>query len=96
MASAESPDHTLPGVQTRIGNGLTTTDSELAEKTLHSDRQSHNEHEKENLETPPVVSDEYPTGSRLVPILASVIFAVFMVSLDMVSRSSFSSLATRH
>jgi hypothetical protein len=85
MKLENSSKHTLPEQETRQASGVTTPDLVANEKNLDIGRQSNEDVQVEKTEASPVSTEEYPKGSHLVPILAAVIFAVFLVALDMVS-----------
>jgi hypothetical protein len=88
MTSKNSSKHSLPGVENQFASGVTTPEVLETEKRLHDHGQSDEETGIEKDHNLPVVSEEYPTGKRLAFILVSLIFAVFLVSLDMVSHWS--------
>jgi len=77
MAAEESPNNPLPDIDKKSVSGVTTPDLVAEEKNT--------ENELEKVETLPGFTEEYPTGTALIPIVASVLMAVFLVALDMVS-----------
>jgi hypothetical protein len=93
MNSKPSSEHNLPGTMSQSASGVTTPSLVADEKELNRHLQSDGEKGADTLETSPVASEDYPTGSRLAFILISLILSVFLVSLDMVSSSLISTLA---
>ena len=79
MAEEESPNNPLPDIDKKSASGVTTPDLVADEKNQQD--------ELEKVETLPGFTEEYPTGRALIPIVASILIAVFLVALDMVSCS---------
>lgn len=85
MASEQPSKHAFPGTEKPSASGTTTPDFVTKEENEHNDQQSNEKAEIETAEISPVNNEEYPTGTRLIPILFSLICSVFLVALDMVS-----------
>lgn len=105
MVSAKSSEHTLPGGEGQ--NSTPDSADERKEENLNQEANTikqgleddNPEVEKQSItevdqKTEPLdeANDEYPSGRHLVPIIGSLIMVVFLVSLDMVSGNSFSTL----
>jgi hypothetical protein len=83
MTLKDLSGYSLPGTANQPASGLTTPDIVPVEKDQHDC--SDLEIRAEQIETSSVNGEEYPTGSRLIFILVSLILSVFLVALDMVS-----------
>lgn len=82
MEPEKSSSLTLPsGTNEQSLSGATTPDLVLEEKEQQSYEQSVEVREPATPDNEPAA--EYPTGSRLVPILLALGFSVFLVALDM-------------
>jgi len=93
MNSKSSSKLDLPSTMSQSASGVTTPSLVADEKEQNRDLQSDGEKGADTLETSPVANEEYPTGSRLAFILASLILSVFLVSIDMVNSLLISTLA---
>lgn len=64
-------------------SGITTPERSVGENGLPLDNQSIDKQEVVPVESIETVTEEYPTGKRLVPILFALVCAVFLVAIDM-------------
>ncbi|KAF1841295.1 MFS general substrate transporter [Cucurbitaria berberidis CBS 394.84] len=79
MELGKSSDPTLPpGAEKQPVSGITTPD-QLAEQQQNYEK-SFEDHESATHDT--ALAEEYPTGKRLLPVLLALVFAVFLVALD--------------
>lgn len=82
MTSVHSTKDEVPGVDKQFESGITTPADveEKQQERLSSDGEK-------GVADAPAATEEYPTGRRLVPIMVSLVLVVFLVALDMVSRT---------
>lgn len=78
-----SPD-SLPDVEKRSDSSVMAPDP-VDEEKEQDISDGNTVEDPEPTSNTPKISDEYPTGKGLVPIIVSLVCVVFLVSLDMVS-----------
>jgi len=89
MALEDASEQTLPDAEKQSASGVTTPDHAINEKDLQVDQPGDEEQHIEKVESAPGFTEEYPTGKALIPIVLSLLIAVFLIAIDMVSRCRY-------